>query len=364
MRKRGKRGFSLIEMLVVIAIIAVLVAIITPAVNSYTTKANAAANAANLRSVKAQLSTMLLQGQITYTTSQAPDQLNTQIDLFKSQIDKSNLNDILKNLINSLLDDIKKGVSSVGNYAQTLFNTYYASDGLLNIDGVTITAPPAKAVSLGDFKLRKDTEMTVIISDSEIYVTYGGLTPEFMSIVAADGDHTTIDWSVTSHSFIDSNVDLTCDICNGNYQHSTEDTIKDSIGNVIGGGHVCSSNDTDCICDDPNCGLTVICIDANLDGHCDRCVSLQVLGRHHDYTNDGICDIERCNVSVTHEHKDINGDCVCDGTNCEYADHNYNLAGVGVVCNNCGYIKNHSYLGVMGSNCFTCGSPKSHSSHK
>lgn len=52
MKKRlNKKGFTLIEMLVVIAIIAILVAIIVPTVTASTRKASAAADAANLRSV-------------------------------------------------------------------------------------------------------------------------------------------------------------------------------------------------------------------------------------------------------------------------------------------------------------------------
>ena len=54
MNKMNKKGFTLIEMLVVIAIIAVLVAIIVPTVKSSTTKAKAAADAANLRTITAQ----------------------------------------------------------------------------------------------------------------------------------------------------------------------------------------------------------------------------------------------------------------------------------------------------------------------
>ena len=51
----NKKGFTLIEMLVVIAIIAVLVSIIVPTVSNSTVKASAATNAANLRSFKAEL---------------------------------------------------------------------------------------------------------------------------------------------------------------------------------------------------------------------------------------------------------------------------------------------------------------------
>ena len=62
MIKMNKKGFTLIEMLVVIAIIAILVSIIIPTVQSATDKAAAATNAANLRSVKAELVTAMLTG--------------------------------------------------------------------------------------------------------------------------------------------------------------------------------------------------------------------------------------------------------------------------------------------------------------
>lgn len=59
-KSSDKKGFTLIEMLVVIAIIAVLVAIIIPVVVSSTTKANAATDAANLRSVMGEANTLLM----------------------------------------------------------------------------------------------------------------------------------------------------------------------------------------------------------------------------------------------------------------------------------------------------------------
>lgn len=61
----NKKGFTLIEMLVVIAIIAVLVAIIIPVVTNSTVKAAAAADAANMRSFKSELATIYLQDQGT-----------------------------------------------------------------------------------------------------------------------------------------------------------------------------------------------------------------------------------------------------------------------------------------------------------
>ena len=56
----NKKGFTLIEMLVVIAIIAVLVAIIVPTVSNSTNKAKAAADAANLRSYAAKAAIELM----------------------------------------------------------------------------------------------------------------------------------------------------------------------------------------------------------------------------------------------------------------------------------------------------------------
>lgn len=56
MNKMNKKGFTLIEMLVVIAIIAVLVAIIIPVISAATEKAKESSDAANIRSAIAQVS--------------------------------------------------------------------------------------------------------------------------------------------------------------------------------------------------------------------------------------------------------------------------------------------------------------------
>ena len=71
--KMNKKGFTLIEMLVVIAIIAVLVSIIIPVVGNSTTKAQAAANAANLRSIKAEVITKVLTENYTPNTADFSD---------------------------------------------------------------------------------------------------------------------------------------------------------------------------------------------------------------------------------------------------------------------------------------------------
>lgn len=57
---RNKKGFTLIEMLVVIAVIAVLISIVIPVVGAATTKAEAAVDAANLRNALGYLNTVLI----------------------------------------------------------------------------------------------------------------------------------------------------------------------------------------------------------------------------------------------------------------------------------------------------------------
>ena len=55
MKKLNKKGFTLVEMLAVVAIIAVLVAIMSPVAGNAIEKAKAASNAANLRSLQAEI---------------------------------------------------------------------------------------------------------------------------------------------------------------------------------------------------------------------------------------------------------------------------------------------------------------------
>ena len=64
---RKKKGFTLIEMLAVIAIISILVAIIVPAVGNSTVKAKAATDAANLRSILSVLNIQVVNGNKTVT---------------------------------------------------------------------------------------------------------------------------------------------------------------------------------------------------------------------------------------------------------------------------------------------------------
>lgn len=64
MKKNNKKGFTLAELLIVVAIIAVLVAIAIPIFTSQLEKSREATDAANLRDVYAELSVGLLDGSL------------------------------------------------------------------------------------------------------------------------------------------------------------------------------------------------------------------------------------------------------------------------------------------------------------
>ncbi len=63
MKKMNKKGFTLAELLIVVAIIAVLVAIAIPVFSSQLSKAKAATDAANIRSGYAEIATLVVTGE-------------------------------------------------------------------------------------------------------------------------------------------------------------------------------------------------------------------------------------------------------------------------------------------------------------
>lgn len=71
MGKLKRKGFTLIEMLVVIAIIAVLVAIIVPTAVSAATKAKAATDAANLRTILGEANVQLVGSEVDVAAATA-----------------------------------------------------------------------------------------------------------------------------------------------------------------------------------------------------------------------------------------------------------------------------------------------------
>ena len=66
MTKRNRKGFTLMEMLIVVAIIAILIAVAIPTFSSALTKAKAATDEANLRALKGLIVTDYLANEKTY----------------------------------------------------------------------------------------------------------------------------------------------------------------------------------------------------------------------------------------------------------------------------------------------------------
>ena len=85
--KMNKKGFTLIEMLVVIAIIAILVSIVIPVVGNSTEKAKEAADAANIRAAIAEVTTKALAGDETASVTVEM----SQSDTFEHNADLTNI---------------------------------------------------------------------------------------------------------------------------------------------------------------------------------------------------------------------------------------------------------------------------------
>lgn len=303
-KMKNKRGFSLIEMMVVIAIIAILVGIVTPVVGRSTTKSNAATNAANLRSVKAQVAALMAQGQISYDTATNNSTVISELDQRINEADAAG-NSVLAAFLRLGRIAIE-GVSYINEISTRLNNTYYGTeDGTIVIDGTTLPAPLSKSVKIDGLTLRKNTTMTVSVSANDIVVTYGGITIDTFAVIAEYGDEASEHLGEVDHNFIDGNNDGSCDVCGdriGEGEHSNySDAIGDVIGNNQGNAHTCEDTDGDCLCDINECGLPVH-TDADGNGHCDGCAALTSAGEHFDNDCNGNCDVTGCTGTVTIEH--------------------------------------------------------------
>lgn len=268
---KDKKGLTLIEMMAVIAIIAVLVSIVTPSIVKYTTKANAATNAANLRAVKATISTMMTEGKITYSSA---GDTQSQIDDIVAQQSKLNKNDLFQFLEWEKLET-KRVILRGAIIANDRYNnTYYGHDGAIDIDGVVLSAPVSKAIRVDGLNLRAGTEMKATVCGNEIVMTYGGITLDVFALIAEHGDGSKIDMSKTEHSYIDSNNDGKCDLCDDKYVHGRGEEAGAEIDKELGNMHSCAdkSGDGDHVCDDRTCGLT--CTDCDTKGEkasCSEC---------------------------------------------------------------------------------------------
>lgn len=77
MKKRNQKGFTIMEMLIVVAIIAVLVAIAIPTFNSALTKSKEAADVANIRAAYAEMMMDYMMDGTKLTTEEIKKKIGT-----------------------------------------------------------------------------------------------------------------------------------------------------------------------------------------------------------------------------------------------------------------------------------------------
>lgn len=160
-KKAGnKKGFTLIEMMVVIAIIAALVSVIVPTVQTSRTKAAAATNAANLRAAKGEFTTMKLLNSDDYTSWTGG-----------------------RVALTGVTADAEKEVFVVSGDA---------SAATAGTGALTVTAKNAVRMETTDMTIVEGTPMNAQIikdaeGDDEVYVTYNSLPIAYFAEVAEKG---------------------------------------------------------------------------------------------------------------------------------------------------------------------------------
>lgn len=177
---RKKKGFTLIEMLVVIAIIAILVSIIIPAISDSTTRAAAAANAANLRAMEGVLTAMRLDN---------PAAFDNWAETF-DRVLGDRLSDGIKWFLNLF--------GGLGDRLDTYFRTVTATGGQLrlpfDLGGEAIDVPTSVKMSYKisetqAITLEGGTPMSIYISEENglIVCSYAGYTREDFADIADNG---------------------------------------------------------------------------------------------------------------------------------------------------------------------------------
>ncbi len=165
---RNRKGFTLIEMLVVIAIVAILVSIAIPLIGKSTTKAAAATNAANLRTMEAQLNIIRLDNSEAFKTT-------------TDQWEQS----VVGALVVGVRDILDWLFPDIGTQLAMNGRTITAENGTLTLwDGMTIdNIPGARAITVDGHSIEKNSPMSIVVyEDGTIKAFYG----ERGSLVSCD----------------------------------------------------------------------------------------------------------------------------------------------------------------------------------
>lgn len=297
MFKNKKKGFSLIEMLVVIAIIAVLVSIVVPTVSGYTIRSAAATNAANLRAIKGKLSTMRVLHSSDFNTMMSEQ-------------------GVVGSAITGIWGGILDGLYGEGVGDQTitgLMCSFTANNGVLTLYAPNVViedVPTSKKMKLegsnksNSVTLEEGIEMSVLITETDIIPSYGGYTIEQFADIAEDGkldDHTV--------SAPAGGGGLAGEYCKlrGHHEDEDENEVCDDCGYPMG-YHDCTDavGDGDHLCDYADNCLNAVtsCDDATGDGNhtCDECGNTVTSCTDED--NDLTCDeCGKCLCTATYTIK-------------------------------------------------------------
>ena len=180
MKKQNKRkGFALLEMLGVIAVIAVLTAIAIPIIGDSTIRARAATNAANLRAIESKVAMHMLTNEGVYD-----EYLEN-----KQTITAASSGTIISKIYNFFA-----GPNAAENFALRYERVYDGGDGVIPVPpNESITGVP-KAQDLEAPNRDGETAMTVSNQYMSVYITYEGAiafygdwTKEDFADVAEDG---------------------------------------------------------------------------------------------------------------------------------------------------------------------------------
>lgn len=258
--RRSQKGFTLIEMLVVIAIIAILVAIIIPTVSGSTVRAAAATNAANLRSVEAMVKTALIE----------------DTNLYSDLVDAGQTIDRPEDWI---IDGLF-GSGSTDFLNQQLATVTAANGSITFSNGKTLSGlPTAKQMSCGGYTVAEGTPVSLYFTENNVVAFYGKLSVANFADIAEDGIFDAGAHICTDVTSEDGGIraDGICDIC----------------GSVMGSQGSTSSKPHDCK-------------DEKFEqsGYSGLVGGVLNFFMQYGFSKDGICDEAGCNTVVPHTYNE------------------------------------------------------------
>lgn len=335
-RMKNNKGFTLVEMLVVIAVIAILVSIVIPVVGNSVTKSRAATNAANLRAVEGQLSTLRV----------------SNPDLFLDAVDKLGQPwDEIASRFESALGFLT--TQQVQDYINYQVYTTEAVDGTLTLYGANGNSiqltdiPAAVGVSAGGnpgMEVTEGTNMTVLITATDIVATYeafgGAYTKDDFAEVAETGEYNgTPSGGMTEDQFACATT---------GHRSLTKSYVENCKCTNCGAvEHQATGNTHKC-----DCGKTTVTT-AHKDG---------IRG----LTADGECDYDDCDATCKTQGSGISHVFKRGSNKCEKCETECNHDYTGTYSDRCktcwtvksGHIHTNSLSTTKNSVCTTCGATK------